>query len=193
MQRSRAASHDSARIAPGAARPLTMLGGRGLHHHHSRPAAVDRGRAGRSSICRPRRFCQCGYWHYFFLEPSGKPVGPNSHTRRTASFHPLSGTRPLQGADGTHQSCFSPTARCIGSIAPLQPACTALHVGILRLLCPPRSSHVDRTAPCTGSGHLLHHFSPSAERHHHSALRPARVAAGLSPLGGTGTRCNSPF
>jgi hypothetical protein len=42
MQRSRAASHDSARVAPGAARPLTMLGGRGLHHHHSSLAASSR-------------------------------------------------------------------------------------------------------------------------------------------------------
>ena len=38
--------------------------------------------------------CQCDYYCFFSLEPSGKPAGPNSHTRRTASFHPRSGPAP---------------------------------------------------------------------------------------------------
>ena len=81
--------------SPGAAPPLTMLARRGIHS--GRRPAVDRGRVGRSSIRRPRRFCQCDYYCFFSPEPSGKPAGPNSHTRRTASFHPRSGTRPLRG------------------------------------------------------------------------------------------------
>ena len=81
--------------SPGAAPPLTMLARRGIHS--GRRPAVDRGRVGRSSIRRPRRFCQCDYYCFFSPEPSGKPAGPNGHTRRTASFHPRSGTRPLRG------------------------------------------------------------------------------------------------
>ena len=59
----------------------------------------------------------------FSPEPSGKPAGPNGHTRRTASFHPRSGTRPLggewHGAGGARtevprkergRACFLPRA-----------------------------------------------------------------------------------
>ena len=94
MQASDGSQACSAR-SPGAAPPLTMLARRGIHS--GRRPVLDRGRAGRSSIRRPRRFCQCDYYCFFSLEPSGKPAGPNGHTRRTASFHPRSGTRPLRG------------------------------------------------------------------------------------------------
>ena len=78
--------------APG---PLTMLARRGLH---AGAASSPRsgGRAGSNCLRAALADSQL-LFSFFSLEPSGKPAGPNGHTRRAASFHPLSGTGPLRG------------------------------------------------------------------------------------------------
>ena len=73
----------------GAAAPAAALGGDG-EQQRSRAAVFLRVKwSGVNEL--PIAF------FFFSPEPSGKPAGPNSHTRRTASFHPRSGTRPLGG------------------------------------------------------------------------------------------------
>ena len=78
---------------------------RGATTHHACPAwspfrapTSRRSGQGRQEFdSQASSICRCDYYCFFSPEPSGKPAGPNSHTRRTASFHPRSGTRPLRG------------------------------------------------------------------------------------------------
>jgi hypothetical protein len=90
-------------------------------HSPVRRTFLERGRAGRSSICRPRRFANAAATTFSLeLEPSGKPAGPTSTQDAPPHFTPSLRRAPYRGrmAAGTDTLGYSRAKAMLAALFP---------------------------------------------------------------------------